>query len=270
MKCSSTKLDTQSAEQLTFYFGYLKRLLQCLIIVFAFNSSLAQNVGIGIEAPTQKLEVAGNIKGTVLFATSAVGIGVTVPNYKLHLHDGVFGITNSTDNANWSIGYSASNNGLSFLHNAGARLFLHNTGNIGIGTASPAYRLDVNGSFHAETNAVVDGSLTVNNGKGVLYNVHGASQLKYYTRTAAFGTGNLPGFALSAEGVIGFASAGFTSPPKVFVADIVSTGGTAGELYRVQLVIYDVTTTSCKARLLNTSPNLVNYSITWNIVCIGE
>lgn len=260
---------TGGIQRKTFQFDYLQKVLQCLIILFAFNSSLAQNVGIGIDAPTQKLDVGGNIKGFNILSTNAIGIGTTLPNYKLHIIDGGIGITNTTDNVNWSFGYSSTTNGLNFIGNASTRLTLLNTGNLGIGNSAPAYKLDVNGNIHAETNAVIDGNLTVNNGKGIIHNVHGAGQLKYYTRTAAFGA-ILNGFALSAEGSIGFASAGFSSPPKVFVGDIVSTGGTVGELYRVQLVIYDVTATSCKARLLNTSPNAVNYNITWNIVCIGE
>jgi len=260
---------TESVQNWTFQSVFLTKAIQLFCIVFAFNSSLAQNVGIGIAAPTQKLDVAGNIRGTNLFATSLVGIGTTTPGYKLHIIDGGIGITNTTDNVNWSFGYSSSTNGLNIIGNASTRMTLLNTGNVGIGNTAPAYKLDVNGNIHAETNAVIDGTLTVNNGKGVVYNVHGPGQVKYYTRTVEFGA-ILSGFGLSAEGIFGFASAGFTSPPKVFVGDIVSTGGTVGELYRVQLVIYDCTNTSCKARLLNTSPNAVNYNITWNIVCMGE
>jgi hypothetical protein len=78
------------------------------------------------------------------------------------------------------------------------------------------------------------------------------------------------GFALSGEGNFGFSGAGFTTTPAVMVGDIVSTGGSAGELYRMQLIIYGCNTTSCKARLLNTSPSAINYSVTWNIICIGN
>ena len=94
-------------------------------------------------------------------------------------------------------------------------------------------------------------------------------QLKYYTRETAFSVA-LAGDALSGEGSFGFASAGFTTVPVVMPADIVSTGGTSGQLYRVQMIIYGCTTTSCKVRLLNTSPNAINYDVTWNVVCIGN
>lgn len=270
MKCRSTKLAiTESPQQVTFKTEYLKRLLQSLAIVFAFNSSIAQNVGIGIDNPTQKLEVAGNIKGNILLGTY-IGLGTLSPLYKVHVYDGSFAITNSTDNITWTSNYNSSGNYFNIAYNGTSRMAILNTGNVGIGNTAPGYRLDVNGSIHAETNAVIDGNLTVSNGKGILHNSHGSGQLKYYTRTAAFTVNNLAGFALSSEGTIGFTSGIFSSPPKVFVGDIVSTGGTAGELFRVQLIVYEVTTTSCKVRLLNTSPNPVSYSITWNIVCIGE
>jgi hypothetical protein len=110
-------------------------------------------------------------------------------------------------------------------------------------------------------------NLTVSGNKGLLRNAAGSTQLRYYTRTAAF-TAILPAFGTSAEGSIGFS--GFTNPPQVMVGDIVSTGGTVGQLYRVQLVIYDVTANSCHARLINTSNAAVNYNITWNIICIGN
>ena len=271
MKCSSTKpAIIESVRQVTFQLDRLKRFLQCLSCVFIFNSSLAQNVGIGIAVPTEKLEVSGNIKGFNLLATGNVGAGTLLPQYRLHVVDGSIGMYNTSDNVTWLFNYNSATNQLGFLQNGLARLTLMNTGNVGIGNAAPAYKLDVNGSIHTETTATIDGNLTVNNGKGILQNAQGAGQLKYYTRTASFTVTNLAGFALSAEGAIGFTPGIFSDPPKVFVGDIVSTGGTLGELYRVQLIIYEVTTTGCKVRLLNTSPNPVTYGITWNIVCIGE
>jgi hypothetical protein len=126
-------------------------------------------------------------------------------------------------------------------------------------------RVTVDGSGNMD----VQGNLTVNNNNGVVYNSHGSGQVKYYTRAASFAV-NLAGHAMSPETTVGFAAGIFNSPPKVFAGDIVSTGGTTGELYRAQMVIYNVTTTSCKVRIINTSPNPISYNITWNIVCIGE
>jgi hypothetical protein len=250
-----------------------KLIVACLWPLIPLSSLLAQNVGIGVAAPIEKLEVAGNVKGVNLLSTGAIGIGTTAPFYKLHVYDGNIGITRTVGNATWYFAHNTSTNALNFNFNGDVGfsnpLTLSTNGFVGIGKSSPLFRLDVNGNFHTEAEAVIDGNLTVNNGKGILQNSQGSGQLKYYTRTATFTVTNLPGFGLSSETSIGFAGV-FSSPPKVFVGDIVSTGGTVGELYRVQLVIYDVTTTNCKARLLNTSPNPVSYATTWNIVCIGE
>lgn len=167
-------------------------------------------------------------------------------------------------------------------------------GYIGIGDSTPSYLLDVAGTVRGQAavrsdndviaggnvaaggnvtasgNASVAGTMTVNGGRGVAYNATSGTNLKIYPFTTATFGAILNGNQLSAEGAIAWPSGIFTSPPRVFVGDIDVTGGTAGELYRVQLILYGATTTSCKARLLNTSPNAVNYTITWNCVAIGN
>lgn len=83
-------------------------------------------------------------------------------------------------------------------------------------------------------------------------------------------TNNSGRIGIMSDGDIGIT----ISIPKVFVGDVEVTGGTVGELYRVQLMLYGCSTaagtTICKAKLLNTSPNPVNYTITWNCVAIGN
>lgn len=166
-------------------------------------------------------------------------------------------------------------------------------GFIGINDATPSYTLDVAGTVRGQSavrsdgnviagagvtaggditaggNGSVTGTLTVNGGKGVVYNAGNGTNLKIQPFTTATFVAILPGFGLSAEGSIGLPG-NFTNPPKVLVGDIAVTGGTVGELYRVQLILYGCTANSCRARLLNTSPNPVNYSITWNCVAIGN
>lgn len=210
----------------------MKHILFLLFFIVPAVYINAQNVGIGMSDPQYKLDVQGTcyIRGNN-YVSGFVGIGTTSPIFKLDVIGG-------------SIRTSSN-------------LFVE-------GSTYIDGALDVDGA------AYIEGNLTVSGGKGVLQNSHGSGQLKYYTRTATANTGNLLGFAMSPEFSIGFAGGVFSSPPKVFVGDIVSTGGTVGQLYRVQLITYGATTTGCKARLLNTSPNTVNYSITWNIMCIGE
>jgi hypothetical protein len=232
--------------------------------------SFSQNVGIGTSTPDYKLDVVGTIHSTSnTYIEGALGVGTISPSYKFQVNNGNIALYNTTDLKTWYFGYTSTSNYFYLSESGTNRLVLLNGGNVGIGTSSPDEKLDVNGNLRIAANANIVGNLTVNGGQGIMRNTAGSAQLKYYTREVAFGA-ILGGFALSGEGSFGFASAGFTTTPVVTVGDIVSTGGTAGQLYRVQLVIYGCNTTSCKARLLNTSPNAVDYDITWNIICIGN
>ena len=232
------------------------------IVIALFNNAQSQNVGIGVSSPIYKLDIAGTLHtNSNAYFDGFVGIGTTTPAYKLQVNNGPLAFYNTTDFKTWYFNYSTSAKLFYLTEDGLARLAIANGGNVGIGKTAPLATLDVAG------NANVDGNLTVSGNKGLLRNAAGSTQLRYYTRTAAF-TAILPAFGTSPEGSIGFS--GFTSPPQVMVGDIVSTGGTVGQLYRVQLVIYDVTASSCHCRLINTSNDAVNYSITWNIICIGN
>jgi hypothetical protein len=114
----------------------------------------------------------------------------------------------------------------------------------------------------------VEGDIITRGNKGVLYNAASSAGLRYFTRTAAFNAISLQPQTLSAEGTVGIS--GFTSAPVVLVGDIVTTGGTAGQLYAIKLVVYDVTSTSFKCRMLNMGNATITQNCTWNIVCIGN
>jgi len=244
--------------------------LYCIMISLAGTALLqAQNVGIGNPNPLYKLDVTGTINATGnAYLGGWLGIGTTSPLYKFQVNDGSVAFFNTTDSKTWTLNYSSVSNHFALSESGATRLVVANGGNVGIGLTGPTAKLAVGGNIQATGNAAIEGNLTVNDGRGVIRN-SGTSQLKYYTREAAF-TAILGGHQLSVEGSIGYNGGGFTSAPAIMVGDMVSSGGTVGELYRVQLVLYGATATSCKARLLNTSPNSVNYNITWNIICIGQ
>jgi hypothetical protein len=210
-------------------------------------------------------------------STGQVGIGTINPLQALHVNG------NTYIGGNLGIGNTATNYGFENLWG-----YNHMFYGLGVGTVpSSSYLLDVgsadpsrfrgilqvDGTLTANGNAAVDGTLTVNNGRGVAYNSTSATNLKIYPFTTATFFAILGGHQLSAEGSIIF-NGGFTGVPRVFVGDEDVSGGTVGELHRVELKLYGCSTTSgtttCKARLLNTSPNSVNYSITWNCVAIGN
>jgi hypothetical protein len=212
-------------------------------------------VGIGTSTPLYPLDVVGNSR-----FTGWVAINDPNPDYPLDVNGlasiqyvGVGGaIPNSTYPLD-VLGNARFQNSVSVTNNS---TILGNS--------------LVNGNMTVNNNGIVDGTLTVNNGKGVAYNPSSAANLKIYPFTTGTLFAVLNGFALSAETSIGFVGGGFTNTPRVMVGDIDVTGGTVGELYRVQLILYGCDNNSCKARLLNTSPNPVNYSITWNCVAIGN
>jgi hypothetical protein len=211
-------------------------------------------VGIGTINPVQALHVSGNA-----YLNGYLGIGSSTPDYPF---ENLYGYNYMY----YGLGIGAVPTP-SYLLDVGTAAPSRFQGDVRInGTLNP------NNTLNIGNNATVDGTLTVNNGKGVAYNANSGTNLRIYQFTTATFGAVLPGFGLSAEGNIAF-NGGFTGVPRVFVGDIDVTGGSSGELYRVQLQLYGCSTTSgtttCKARLLNTSPNPVNYNITWNCMAIG-
>jgi hypothetical protein len=218
-------------------------------------------VGVGTINPLQTLHVNGSS-----YFVGNMGIGTSTPDYAF---ENLWGYNHMF----YSLGIGTTP-GSSYLLDVGSAVPSRFRGALQVdGALTANSNTVVNGSLTVNSNAVVDGTLTVNNGKGVAYNSASSTNLKIYPFTTATFLAILPGYGLSAEGAIAF-NGGFTGTPRVFVGDIDVTGGSAGELYRVQLQLYGCSTTSgtttCKARLLNTSPNPVNYSITWNCVAIGN
>lgn len=248
------------------------------------------NVGIGISNPISRLSVSGNIYNTESLYTSRMGVGFNDNEgltYVMNVKNGSMAIFNTLDSITWRIAYDAGFNTFGIYQGAGLsasnpRLVIENTGQVGIGVASPAYNLDIAGNLHTTSTIYTDGSIQ---GGGTLYMSGNAyvDDNKGLVRAATSAQGNikvlkanyqvsavLGPHALSAEFSIAWQSGIFNTTPTVFACNETSTGGTVGQLYMVLVKVYGCNTTSCKARLINTSSGSVNYSINFDVLMIGN
>lgn len=120
------------------------------------------NVGIGTNAPTQRLHVVGSqlLDGNLTFATSAESIqfanpGTTPAPMMYMFASGTINtprmvLGHSPSYPNWGLQYTDNTDQFDFLASGISKMTVNlASGNVGIGVASPVYRLEVCGTIRA-------------------------------------------------------------------------------------------------------------------------
>ena len=108
-----------------------------------------KNVGIGTSSPSEKLEVNGKIKATgAIIDETGIGTNTTYHTFLNLQHTSLNGESYAMLQSSTGDTYlnCASGRHIYFRENNVTKMILDSGGNVGIGTDSPSYRLDVNGT----------------------------------------------------------------------------------------------------------------------------
>lgn len=222
----------------------------------------AGNVGINTTTPEHKLDVNGTARiRNNLYVTEKIGVGsINTVDTGLEIFDGALSITSIADTKTWKFAYSNADNALSLQENGVTRMVFANGGNVGIGATAPTSKLSVDGS------GSFNGSLTVNNGKGIVRSTN-SNQLKCHLPTLNLGATFTVSANACATSSTSITSAGFGSAPTAQVGNLVSGTGDFG---RLTINVQSASTSSVTVRFCNpTASNITLTNMVFNLLCIG-
>jgi hypothetical protein len=169
----------------------------------------AGNVGIGTSSPGAPLSVVGNSSGYTLYS-----IGRNNAD-----NASVISFRSNSAATEYAWIESGVNSQLDFGTNGNYRMRITSAGNVGIGTSSPSYTLDVNGSFRASSTSYLGTTTYFTTGVSGAQN-YGGSTIRIVggTGTSAAGIqfGPVDTNTTGARGRIGFLACANNGNPKEF------------------------------------------------------
>jgi hypothetical protein len=238
--------------------------------VYVGNFSLPFSSTGSVPAPNSLFSIINTGGGRAIYGKSNTGQGIVGES----TND--IGVRGESSSGFGVYGTSNSNVGVNGFSNTSYAGYFENNSN-----TSPTLRANNFGSGGAAkfigkvemtNNLIVDGSLTVNNDKGVVYNGTSSANLRIHRFVTQSILADLPAHG-SDEVTLTF-TGGFTIEPIVFVGNIATWGGASGEPNRVILQVhgcdYSAGTTTCTGKIVNTDNAAVDYSIRWNMLAIGN
>ena len=148
------------------------------------NLYVTGNVGIGTTGPVIPLQVIAANDGIMSKQNTGTGTGISLRSYyptvgfnrynpgsgDVYIGTG-YASDISLDPAGGSLAFNTYSSGIAgnALAGSSTKLTLLNNGNVGIGTTSPGYKLDVNGTFNAATSIAVGGTGVITQGGNDVY-----------------------------------------------------------------------------------------------------
>jgi hypothetical protein len=128
------------------------------------------NVGIGTTSPAYKLDVSGESRAWRWRVESAYTQQVVLKNTNTSGSALIQFQSNNGTGKTWLTGADASDNFIIYKGTGAYDITVTNSGNVGIGTASPAYKLDVSGTgrftgaLYAQSTLTASGQAALNGG----------------------------------------------------------------------------------------------------------
>jgi len=179
------------------------------------------NVGIGTTSPGTKLDVAGSGKFQPGIADGDALVTIAQTNSNAYVHAGLK--INAGNTNPFYIYQSGSSNTLRFNYNslsdAGGQMVITDGGNVGIGAASPSYKLQVGGTAYINDTLYVNGATTIDadltiseaNGEINFTSGNGNIQTTTGSTSLVLGVNSSEKFRIHSSGNIGI---GETSPAE--------------------------------------------------------